>query len=127
MGRIGASVFARTARTSVERPAAAQPARTGPASNAYCSAFRSSRRTLVSSASIFSQRASTAIADTVNEFTTAICWKSAVEPGAMLVDSNHAAFEQTIDFKHGHREPSAAYRRPGEGDDLRRQSKLYQR
>jgi hypothetical protein len=24
----------------------------------------------------------------------------------MLVDSNHAAFEQTIDFKHGHRESS---------------------
>ena len=40
---------------------------------AYCSAFRSSRRTLVSSASIFSQRASTARTDTVNEFTAAIC------------------------------------------------------
>jgi ferredoxin len=23
----------------------------------------------------------------------------------MLIDSNHAAFEQNIDFKHGHREP----------------------
>ena len=42
-------------------------------STAYCSAFRSSRRTLVSSASIFSQRASTARTDTVNEFTAAIC------------------------------------------------------
>jgi hypothetical protein len=43
----------------------------------------------------------------MNEFTTAIFWKDgAVEPDAMLVDSNHAAFEQTIDFKHGHREPS---------------------
>src|SRR5216683_661667 len=120
MGRIGASVFARTARTSVERPAAAQPARTGPGSNAYCSAFRSSPRTRVSSASIFSQRASTAIAATVNEFTTAICWKqSAVEPDALSIAN--APFEQTIDLKHGHREPSAAYRRPGVGDDLRRQ------
>ena len=41
--------------------------------NADCSASRSSQRTLVSSASIFSQRASNAIADTMNEFTTAIC------------------------------------------------------
>ena len=47
------------------------------------------------------------MADTVNEFTTAICWKEgAVEADAMLVDGNHAAFEQTIDFKHGHRDPS---------------------
>src|SRR5439155_10776227 len=37
--------------------------------------FRSSRRTLVSSASIFSQRASTARTGTLNEFTTAICLK----------------------------------------------------
>jgi hypothetical protein len=45
----------------------------GRPSNAYCSAFRSSRRTLVSSASIFSQRGSTARTDTMNELTTAIC------------------------------------------------------
>src|SRR2546430_5705226 len=122
MGRIGASVFARTARTSVERPAAAQPARTGPGSNAYCSAFRSSRRTLVSSASIFSQRASTAIADTVNEFITAICWEqSAVEPDALRPIAITQLSNRPLIFKHGHREPSAAYRRPGVGDDLRRQ------
>jgi hypothetical protein len=48
------------------------------------------------------------MADTVNEFTTAICRKEgAVETDAMLVDSNLVAFEQTIDFKRGHREPSA--------------------
>jgi len=47
------------------------------------------------------------MADTVNEFTTAICWKqAAVEPDATPVDGSRAAFEQTIDFKHGHREPS---------------------
>ena len=46
--------------------------------------------------------------DAVNEFTTAGCWKEgAVEPDAMLIDSNHAAFEQIIDFKHGHRKPLA--------------------
>ena len=45
--------------------------------------------------------------DTVNECTTAVCWKECVvEPDAMLIDSNHAAFEQAIDFKHGHRKPS---------------------
>jgi DNA-binding MarR family transcriptional regulator len=70
-GRIGASVFARIAPTSVERRAAIQQARAP--WHAYCSASRSDQRTQVSSASIFSQRASTAIADTVNEFTTAIC------------------------------------------------------
>ena len=44
------------------------------------------------------------MADTVHELATAICWKDgAVGPDAMLVDSDHAAFEQTIDFKHGHR------------------------
>src|SRR5258708_29059964 len=69
--------------TSVERRAAIQQARAPWPSNAYCSASRSDQRTQVSSASIFSQRASTAIADTMNEFTTAICWKqSAVEPDA---------------------------------------------
>jgi hypothetical protein len=44
----------------------------------------------------------------MNEFTTtAIFWKDgAAELDAMLVDSNHAASEQTIDFELGHREPS---------------------
>jgi hypothetical protein len=42
----------------------------------------------------------------VNDFTTVICWKEGtVEPDATLVDSSRAAFEQTIDFKHAHREP----------------------
>ena len=51
---------------------------------ALARACRSGQRTQVSSASISSQRTSTAIADTVNEFTTAICWKqSAVEPDAL--------------------------------------------
>ena len=40
---------------------------------ANCSAFQSSQRTRVFSAFIFSQRASTAMADIVNS--TAICWK----------------------------------------------------
>src|ERR1700730_5781871 len=123
MGRVGASVFARTARTSVERPAAAQPARTGPGSNAYCSALGSSRRTLVSSASIFSQRASTAIAATVNEFTAAICWKqSAVEPDALWSIAITQLWHRPLISNMGtaNRLP-AAYRRPGVGDDLRRQ------
>ena len=43
----------------------------------------------------------------MNEFTTAIFWKGgAVESDAMLVDSNHAAFGQTVDFKLGDRELS---------------------
>jgi hypothetical protein len=47
------------------------------------------------------------MADTVYEFTIAICRKEgAVEPDAMLVDSNRVAFEQTINFERGHREPS---------------------
>ncbi len=50
-----------------------QQARTPRPSNADCSASRSSQWTQVSSASTLSQRASAAIADTVNEFTTAIC------------------------------------------------------
>jgi DNA-binding HxlR family transcriptional regulator len=57
VGRIGTSVFARTAPTSVVKQAAAQRAQ--PPSNACCSASRSSRMTLVSSAFIFSQRANT--------------------------------------------------------------------
>ncbi len=52
--------------------AAAQRARPARPSNAYCSVFRSIRRTLVSSASIFSQT-SEPREDTVNEFTAAIC------------------------------------------------------
>ena len=43
--------------------------------NAHCSAFRSSQRTRVFSAFIFSQRVSTAMADIVNDLSTAICWK----------------------------------------------------
>ena len=70
-------MFARTARTAVEKRAAAQRARPSLLSNVDCSALRSSRRTLVSSASIFSQRASSARTDTANEFTTAFCWKEA--------------------------------------------------
>ena len=47
------------------------------------------------------------MAETVNELATAICWKEgAIEADAMLVDGNHAAFEQTIDFNLGYREPS---------------------
>ena len=42
-------------------------------SDAYCSAYRSSRTTPVCSASIFSRRASAASKDITNEFTTAIC------------------------------------------------------
>jgi hypothetical protein len=63
------------------------------------------------------------MADTVYEFTIAICRKEgAVEPDAMLVDSNRVAFEQIIDFERGHRDRlSAAYRKPGVGDDLHRQ------
>ena len=45
----------------------------GRPSDAYCSAYRSNRTMLVSSASIFSRRTSTARADIANEFTTAIC------------------------------------------------------
>jgi hypothetical protein len=41
--------------------------------NAYCSAFRSSQLTRAFSASIFSQVASIAMANTMNEFVTAIC------------------------------------------------------
>ena len=63
------------------------------------------------------------MADTVNELATAICWKDGVvEPDAMLVDSNHAAFEQTIVSNMGTvSRLSAAYRRPGVDDDLHRQ------
>ena len=57
-----ASVFARTAPTSVERCAAIQQSRTPRPLNANCSASRSSQRTRVFSASIFRQRASTAMA-----------------------------------------------------------------
>ena len=47
------------------------------------------------------------MADTVYEFTIAICRKEgAVEPDATLVDSNRVAFEQSIDFERGRREPS---------------------
>jgi hypothetical protein len=61
------------------------------------------------------------MADTLNELTTAIFWKDgAVEPDAMLVDSNHEAFEQISSMGTANR-LSAAYRRPGVGDDLRRQ------
>jgi len=42
------------------------------------------------------------MADTMNDLTTAIGRKQvAVEP-----DRNHAALEQIVDFKRGHREPS---------------------
>jgi hypothetical protein len=44
---------------------------------------------------------------TVNESTTAVCRKKGVvEPDAMLIDSNHAAFELAIDFERGHHKPS---------------------
>src|SRR6266498_1953222 len=76
-GRIGASVFATIAPTSVERCAAIQQARTPRSLNANCSASRSSQRTRVFSASIFSQRASTAMAHMTNELTSAICGKDA--------------------------------------------------
>jgi hypothetical protein len=69
--------FARTAPTSVERCAAVQQARTPRPLNADCSALRSSQRTRVSSASIFSQRASTAMARMTNELISAICGKDA--------------------------------------------------
>jgi hypothetical protein len=77
VGRIGTSVFARTARISAEERAAAQRAQPSRPSNVSCSAFRSSQRTLVFYASIFSQRASIAMAHLVNELTSAICWKDA--------------------------------------------------
>src|ERR1700730_9840408 len=54
------TVAARTAPTSVVKHAAAQRARPGRPSNADCSVCRSSRRTVVSSAFILSQRATTA-------------------------------------------------------------------
>ena len=65
----------------VERRAATHQARPPQPQIAYCSASPSSQRTQVSSVSIFSQRATTAIADTMNELTTAVCWKDgAVDP-----------------------------------------------
>jgi hypothetical protein len=45
--------------------------------NAHCSAFRSSQRTRVFSAFIFSEKASSAMADTVNDLSTTIRWKDA--------------------------------------------------
>jgi hypothetical protein len=77
VGHIGASVFARTARTSVEKPAAPQRARPSRPSNVYYLAFQSSPRTLVFYASIFSQRASAAMAHMANELTSASSWKAA--------------------------------------------------
>ena len=57
------------------------------------------------------------MADTVHELATAICWKDgAVGPDARLVDSDHAAFEQTIVSSMARGAPTA-----GVGDDLRRQ------
>jgi hypothetical protein len=41
--------------------------------NAYCSAFRSSQMTRAFSASIFSQVVSITMANTMNDFITAIC------------------------------------------------------
>ena len=62
------------------------------------------------------------MADTVHELATAICWKDgAVGPDARLVDSDHAAFEQTIVSSMA-REPSVCGApTAGVGDDLRRQ------
>jgi hypothetical protein len=54
-----------------------QQARTPRPLNANCSASRSSQRTRVFSAPIFSQRASTAMARMTNELTSAICGKDA--------------------------------------------------
>ena len=60
-------VLAKRWREDGDRDAAHQ---LGRPSDACCSAYRSSRTTLVSSASIFSRRASAARTDIANEFTT---------------------------------------------------------
>ena len=62
-------------RTLVKRFGAAKQPRTPQHVNAHCSAFRSSQRTRVFSAFIFGRRASTAMANIVNDLSTAICWK----------------------------------------------------
>ena len=62
-------------------------------------------------------------AATVNEFTAAICWKqSAVEPDALWSIAITQLWNRPLISNMGtaNRLP-AAYRRPGVGDDLRRQ------
>jgi hypothetical protein len=61
--------------------------------------------------------------DLVYEFNTAICKKEgAVELDAMPVDSNRGAFDGPLISNMGTASRlSAAYRRPGVGDDLHRQ------
>src|SRR5215831_9859814 len=77
-GHIGASVFARTVRTSVKRFGATSQLRTPHHLSAHYSEFRYSQRTRIFSAFTFSQRASTAMANIVDDLGTPICWKEKI-------------------------------------------------